>query len=255
MGAPPADRPPGSRYERPGRIPYWITALGLRFLVRAYLRVRVEGVERLPPGPSILCFNHQSWLDPFVLIAALPARPDIVFFGPREADMSVGARNRLITWSGRGVPFHPDRGNLLDTTRRVQAVLESGTRLAIAPEGRIHAGERTLLPISEGVAFFALRTRVPIVPMGFTGLGWVHLGRTVRVRIGDPIIPEGPATRGAVRYLTGRVASAMLDLVADGRDVPPPGPVGRWITELFNDWPEGGRPAPSSPGEPGSAPA
>ena len=74
--------------------------------------------------------------------------------------MSAGFRNRLITWSGRGVPFNPERTNLLEATRRVEAVLASGARLAIAPEGRIHVGERALLPVNEGVAFFALRAGV-----------------------------------------------------------------------------------------------
>ena len=30
---------------------------------------------------------------------------------------------------------------------------------------------------------------------------------------------------------------------ADRPDFRPPGPVGRWLTEVFNDWPEGSRAA------------
>ncbi len=227
---------------RPRRFPYWFVTVGIRIIVGTYLRVRTEGRERLPDGPAILCFSHQSWLDPFVLVAALPARPDLQFFGPREADMSVGARNRLITWSGRAVPFNPERTNLLTATRSVDAVLKTGARLAIAPEGRIHAGERSLLPLNEGVAYFALRSGVPIVPIALVGIGWVRLGRTVRVRIGDPIMPAARPTRDAVAELTTAVEVALRDLVKDAVDQPAPGPVGRWITELFNDWPEGVRP-------------
>ena len=146
-------------YARPRRFPYWFVALGLKVLVPAWLRIRVEGLDRLPDGPAILCFNHQDWIDPFVMVAALPARPDLVFFGPKEEDMSVGFINRLITWAGRGIPFNPAQTDLLATTRSVQAALDAGVRVAIAPEGRIHAGEQALLPLSEGVAFFALRAR------------------------------------------------------------------------------------------------
>ena len=236
--------------RRPGRVPYWFTTLGIRVLVRAYLRIRVEG-RPLPPGPAILCFSHQSWADPFIAVAALPARPDLWFFGPNEADMSAGVRNRLITWSGRGVPFNPERTNLLEATRRVEAVLASGAHLAIAPEGRIHVGERALLPINEGVAFFALRAGVPIVPIGFTGTGWLRFGKAIRVRVGAPIAPAGRPTRDAVDALTREVRVALLALVSDGRDEAPPGPVGRWVTELFNDWPEGRRPsAPGPAGDP-----
>jgi 1-acyl-sn-glycerol-3-phosphate acyltransferase len=240
-----AARPPalGDRTARPpGRVRYWLTTILLRIAVGAYLRLRVEGREHLPPGASIICFNHQSWADPFVLVAALPARPDLVFFGPREADMRVGRKNRLIALSQRDVPFHPGKTNLLEVTRRVQAITSRGARLAIAPEGRIHAGERVVLPLDEGVAFFALRSGVPIVPVGITGMSWLRFGGTVRVRIGEPIPAVGRPTREAVAALTAETRRALLALVADGRDRPPPGPFGRWLTEAFQDWPEGSRP-------------
>lgn len=238
----PAARPSARGDRPPGRARYWLSTILIRVAVGVYLRLRAEGVDRLPPGPSIICFNHQSWADPFVVVAALPTRPDLMFFGPREADMRVGAKNRLIDLSQRGVPFNPAKTNLLEVTRRVQAITERGARLAIAPEGRIHAGERVVLPLDEGVAFFALRTGVPIVPVGITGLGWLRFGGTARVRVGEPIAPVGRPTRAAVTALTDDTRRALLELVADGRDRKPPGPFGRWLTEVFQDWPEGSRP-------------
>ena len=88
-------------------------------LTRAWVRVRVEGRERLPPGPAIYCFNHLSWVDPFVLRAALPFRPRLYFFGPKEEDMAVGGRNRLMLWTGTAIPYKPGKNDLLDATRRV----------------------------------------------------------------------------------------------------------------------------------------
>jgi hypothetical protein len=35
----------------------------------------------------------------------------------------------------------------------------------------------------------------------------------------------------------------LLELVADAPELTVPGPFGRWLTELFNDWPEGSRAA------------
>jgi 1-acyl-sn-glycerol-3-phosphate acyltransferase len=190
----------------------------------------------------MLCFNHQSWADPFVIVAALPARPDILFFGPKEADMRIGRKNRLIRWSQRDIPFRPDKRGLIEVARRVRAVFERGDRLAIAPEGRIHSGERVVLPLDEGVAFFALQTGVPIVPIGITGLSWIRFGGTVRVRVGEPIRIEGRPTKDTVREATEATKRALLALVADGRDREPPGRFGRWLTEVFQEWPEGARP-------------
>jgi 1-acyl-sn-glycerol-3-phosphate acyltransferase len=226
----------------PGRFRYWSASVFFRLAVRVYLRLRPEHVDRLPAGPAILCFNHQSWADPFILAAAIPARPDLMFFGPREADLSVGAKNRLIRWTQRSIPFRPDKTGLRDVARRVAAELDRGSRIAIAPEGRIHVGERVVLPLDEGTAFFALRSGVPIIPIAINGTGWLRFGGTVRVRVGEPIATSGQATREAVSELTTATWRALLELVADGRDRPPPGPIGRWLTEAFQEWPGGSRP-------------
>jgi 1-acyl-sn-glycerol-3-phosphate acyltransferase len=215
----------------------------VRLLVRTYVRIRVIGLDRLPPGPAIYCFNHLGWVDPFILMAVLPMRPRLYFFGPKEQDMRVGARNRLMTWTGSAIPFRPEKDNLLGVTRRVQAILASGAVIAIAGEGRIHASESELWPIDEGTAFFALRASVPIVPIAINGTSWLHLGATVTVQVGQPLPATGHADRETVEALTAQTWAALHDMVRDAPDVPEPGRFGRWLTERFNDWPEGSREA------------
>ncbi len=227
---------------------YVVARVAAAFLVRCYLHLRVEGRELLPPGPALICFNHQSWADPFVVMAALPWRPRLFFFGPREEDMARGARNRIMSWTGTTVPYRPGKRDLIEATRRVDAVFASGGVLAIAAEGRIHAGERVLLPLNEGAAYFALRSDVPLVPLAINGIGWLSFGRHVRVRIGHPIRSRERPTREAVEALTGSAWRALQALVADFPDTRVPGPIGRRITELFNEWPEGARPEPDAPG-------
>src|SRR5438445_644931 len=51
----------------------------VRLMVRVYLAglFRVEGVERVPrTGPLLVCANHASTVDPPLLPAFLPRRPD-----------------------------------------------------------------------------------------------------------------------------------------------------------------------------------
>lgn len=215
--------------------------------VRCYVRLRVEGRERLPSGPAVYCFSHLNWADPFVLMTALPARPRIYFFGPKESDIGRGHRNRLMAWSETIVPYKPGNNDLLDAARRVRAVFAGGGVLAIAGEGRIHAGESALLPLNEGAAYFALRSGVPIVPVGVNGTSWLRFGGRVRVRIGDPIPTVGRPTREALASITERTWTALQALVADHPEVPRPGPFGRWLTERFNEWPEGSRPTADGP--------
>ena len=222
---------------------YYTSRLAVALLMRLLFRLRVEGRENLPAGPALLCFNHLSWMDPFLLFATLPLRPRLYLFGPKEDDLRVGPRNRLMYWTGAAVPFKPAKTDLLETTRRVQAVFSAGGVLAIAGEGRIHVGERALRPLQAGAAYFALRAGVPMVPVALNGLSWLGFRRRLRVRVGVPIEASGRPTSEGIAALTARTEAALLALVADAPDLARPGRFGLWLTDRFNDWPEGSRAA------------
>jgi 1-acyl-sn-glycerol-3-phosphate acyltransferase len=235
----------GERPIHPVRqtVRYYLARIVVAVLTRGWLRLRLEGGERLPAGPAIYCFNHLSWSDPFMLMAILPFRPRLFFFGPKEEDMHVGGRNRVMHWTGTAIPYKPGKNDLLEATRRVGAVIDAGGIVAIAGEGRIHPGERDLLPLSEGAAYFALRSGVPLVPIAINGTSWLRFGGHVRVAVGEPLSTSGRPTRAAIGRLTDQAAADLRAMVADAPDVPEPGRIGRWLTEQFNDWPEGSRAA------------
>jgi len=128
--------------------------LVLWLIVHAYLRFRFEGRERLPAPPYVLCFNHLDWADPLILVALLPSPRRIYFFGPREANMRVGWKNRLMAWVGNDVPFKPDKSRMLETARRVREVLSAGYALAGAvppglklPHASLATKEALALPL------------------------------------------------------------------------------------------------------------
>ena len=249
--APERGRLPGPAVSPLRRtIRYWIARLVASIVARGYLRVRLAGRERLPPGPAIYCFNHMSWADPFALMAVLPLHPRLWFFGPKEEDMAVGGRNRIMSWTGTTIPYKPGKNDLLEATRRVAAVIASGGVVAIAGEGRIHVRESDLLPLSEGAAYFAMRSGVPLVPIAIHGTSWLRLGGRVTVEVGESVPTEGRPTREAVADATTRLTVALKSMLDDAPDVAEPGRLGRWVTERFNDWPEGSREAAGA-GSPG----
>jgi 1-acyl-sn-glycerol-3-phosphate acyltransferase len=214
--------------------------LFLRLVTGAYVRVSVEGAERLPRGTGyIVAFNHPSWLDPLFIAGWWPDRSRPVYiFGPREQDMSVGFRNRLITWTGRGVPFQPAGADALDATRRSLAVLRAGGMLAVAGEGRLSDHEGDPLPFEPGVGHFAQLARVPVVPLSVDGTRWVSFRSHVRLVIGDPIDPaDFRGGRAAAAALSDAVRERVVKGLAGVTDRPRPGPVGAWISEAFNDRP------------------
>jgi 1-acyl-sn-glycerol-3-phosphate acyltransferase len=211
----------------------------LRLWIRWYLRVRLIGLGNLPTGTAyLLCFSHPNWIDPFLLAGFWPDKPHVFIFGPREEAMTVGWRNRLITWSGIAVPFKPSKADLLDTTRRAMSVLKRGDVLAIAGEGRLSDREGAIVPLQDGAAFLALRAGVPIVPLAIIGTRWLHFGKKVTLKTGAPIEVEGlPPNRQGVATLTSRIQERMDRLLEGVEEDPPPGPFGRWVTDLFNERP------------------
>lgn len=240
------------KYLLNGDLPAWRRALryrcaqiGLRLYGGLLFRMRLEGREHLVDGPAVYCFNHLGWLDPLAMLAVFPSSRRLFFYGPSEADLRRGARNRLMLWMGIAVPFKPSKDDLIASVRRAQAVFDTGGVLAIAGEGRIHVHEGDLLPFQEGAAYLALRARVPIVPVAITGTSWARFRGEIRVRLGEPIETGPRPTREAVTAYTAHTWHALREMVADDRDLPPPGRIGRWFTDLFNDWGPGGRAAAS----------
>jgi len=237
----PAAKPPLDPIRRTLR--YWASRLVAGAVTRAWLRIECEGFERLPGGPAIYCFNHLSWSDPFVLMATLPMRPRLSFFGPKEEDMGVGGRNRLMHWTGATIPYKPGKNDLLEATRKVSAVVGSGGIVAIAGEGRIGALENAVLPLNDGPAYFALRSRVPVVPIGINGTSWLRFGGRIRVRVGEPIVGAGRPDRVSVAAMTAALQASLAALVADAPQPARRGRSGAWLSDRFNEWPEGSREA------------
>jgi 1-acyl-sn-glycerol-3-phosphate acyltransferase len=235
-----SSRAPPASIKPAGRLKYGFIRHGLRFLVRCYLRVRVEGAEHIPADSTyLLCFSHPNWVDPLVLVAFWPdPRRRLFIFGPREEDMRVGGRNRLIRWARMGVPFKPSKSDLIETTRRAVGVLKAGYALAVAGEGRLSDDEGRIVPLQDGPAFFALRAGVPVLPVAVIGTRWLRFGKYVIVRIGPPVALGGRrADRPGVAALTVELQAAMERLLVGVVQEPPPGPFGRWLTDIFNERP------------------
>jgi 1-acyl-sn-glycerol-3-phosphate acyltransferase len=146
-------------------------------------------------------------------------------------------------WTGATIPYKPGKNDLLEATRRVGAVIDDGGIVAIAGEGRIGAIEAEVLPLNDGPAYFALRSHVPLVPIAINGTSWLRFGARVRVRIGEPVVGQGRPDRAAVEAMTATLTGRLRELVADAPEPERTGRLARWLTDRFNEWPEGSRDA------------
>ena len=144
----------------------------LRIFCKLYFRLECVGCERVRQvlqldGPVIAVMNHASSLDPAV--AAVCTGADFVLGssapGKRELfdDWKTG-------WFVRALGLFPVDRDILDLTvvRTLFRILRSGRGVGIAPEGtRTLTGE--VLPFKSGFVKLALKTGVPIFPVGIQG--------------------------------------------------------------------------------------
>ena len=157
------------------------------------LRIEVRGIKNLPGNsPFLICPNHLSYIDPFVVISALPYRLfRKVFF--------VGASEYFQTWYMRLiarwlniVPVDPD-AQVLRAMKVGAYGLRKGRILCIFPEGA-RAIDGKLKEFKKGAAILAREVGVPIVPVGIQGTydvwardSWKIRLHKVRVAFGTPM--------------------------------------------------------------------
>jgi hypothetical protein len=81
------------------------------------------------------------------------------------------------------------------------------------------------------------------VPIAINGTSWLRFGGRVRVRIGEPVMGEGRPDRAAVEAMTAALTERLRALVADAPEPERTGRLASWLTDRFNEWPEGSRDA------------
>lgn len=137
----------------------------IRFVLRLIARVDIHGIENLPPqGGFILAANHLGRLDSAILYYAID-REDVI--------MPVAEKYKRHWLFGWLVPalggFFINRFDAdLTAIREILRRMKRGGIFVIAPEGTRSRTE-SLQKAHSGVAFFAVKTGAPVVPIAITG--------------------------------------------------------------------------------------
>ena len=211
----------------------------LRVLSFGYLQVRVEGLEHLPAqGGVLIAGNHPSVLDGMLLLAVSP-RP--VRFLVAEDLYNHPLINPFFRAMGC-IPVLRRGARNGDALHAAVAALEAGEVIGIFPEGTIHRGG-SLQEIRPGVALLALKTGVPVVPLGIKGTresfpdgarfpkpGAVCL-RFERPRV-YPKLPDERLPERVVSHTLDDIHQELLSAYRATSASPRPRPVPRWFREL-----------------------
>jgi len=150
-------------------------------------RIRVEGRDHLPRGGYLLIgAAHRGWMDPFLVLHALPPAPRAWFLGSAASTFRSRWRERLIRWIGGLLPVWRGGVGIDQHLRAAEAVLQAGGVFVQMPEGTVSGPVGRIGPFRTGAALIALRTGAPIMPLAMAGTEELYLGRRMAARILSP---------------------------------------------------------------------
>jgi 1-acyl-sn-glycerol-3-phosphate acyltransferase len=139
--------------------------------LRAIFRPEFTGVEHIPrTGPVIIAGNHVSFADE--IFTPIAARRQVLYFAKAEYFTTPGVRGRAMAALFHGLGQVPvERGDIRSAAGVIDIgveLLAEGAVLGIYPEGT-RSPDGRLYKFRTGVARLALRSGVPVVPVGLVG--------------------------------------------------------------------------------------
>jgi 1-acyl-sn-glycerol-3-phosphate acyltransferase len=162
----------------------------VRLLARAILfgafrfRIETSGREHLPPGGYfVVGAAHRGWMDPFVVLHALPTQPRVWFLGSAPSTFTSRWREWLIHRIGGLLPVWRGGVGVEQHVDSARAVIANGGVFAQMPEGTVSGPAGRLGPFRVGWALITLRTQASIVPLAIAGTEELYLGKRMASRI------------------------------------------------------------------------
>jgi 1-acyl-sn-glycerol-3-phosphate acyltransferase len=208
---------------------YWAGLKGVMFFVRAVgVRVRVEGVERIPKGVCLFAANHTSSADAPAVVGAIPRR------------IAVLLKESLFKWPIVGQVFRSahfipvNRGvreAAIASVEKATEAMKAGQSFLIYPEGT-RSPDGRLQEFKKGAVVMAIKAGAPIVPVACSGAQRVMGKRSLVIHPGEVVVeflPPIDASKYSLEerdVLNQRVHDAMANaLPPDQRPVGFPGAV------------------------------
>lgn len=162
----------------------------MRVLARAIIfgafrfRIATSGQEHLPRGGYFMVgAAHRGWMDPFVLLHAIPPEPRAWFLGSGPSTFTSRWREWLIRRLGGLLPVWRGGVGIETHVASARAVIANGGVFAQMPEGTVSGPPGRIGPFRNGWALIALRIGAPIVPLAMAGTEELYLGKRMASRV------------------------------------------------------------------------
>ena len=165
-------------------------------------RVDADGRQLLGPlarrgGYLLVGAIHRGWMDPLLVLHALPTQPRPWFLGSGASAFDQPWKEFLLRRLGGILPVWRGGVGIEQHLGSARAVLSAGGVFVLFPEGGIAGPVGELSAFRQGAALIALRTGAPIVPLVIVGSEELYLGRRMATRLLAPtsareLLAEGP---------------------------------------------------------------
>lgn len=168
--------------------------------IRFIFRAKIKGMGNEPPfGGCVVCANHTSMLDVFILSACLERQ--LRYLAKAEL-FKIPILSGLIRSLGA---YSVDRGKSdVGAIKKTLSLLKNGEMVCIFPQGTRHEGINPAdTKIKSGVGMAAYHARVPVLPVYIKLKNYKYaLFRKTEVIIGEPIKYEdlGFSGGGSAEY-------------------------------------------------------
>ena len=233
----------GRQPEARASLFYRAVRLFARFVLFGVFRFRIEtsGREHVPKGGYLLvAAAHRGWMDPFVVMHALPLEPRCWFLGSAPSTFTSRGREWLVHRLGGLLPVWRGGLGIESHVRSARAVVAAGAVFVQMPEGTVNGPPGRLGPFRPGAALIAIRTGAPIVPLAMAGTEELYIGRRMASRVlqatsarellgdaweGTPPEPESREELALARLASEALAARLGPVVEElhARTVDPPG--------------------------------
>jgi long-chain acyl-CoA synthetase len=164
---------------------------------KIFFRLEVNGIEQLSKieKPFLICPNHQSYLDAFVICSVYPYSILNDIFHVGASEYFRGFFTSRLANLLKIVPIDAD-SHILNAMKAGAIGLKNGKILNIYPEGE-RAFDGDLHPFKKGAAILSSELDFPIIPVALDGLHKVWARNTkkirfakVKLKFGQPIYPN-----------------------------------------------------------------
>jgi 1-acyl-sn-glycerol-3-phosphate acyltransferase len=176
----------GRTPEAKASVLYRAMRLLVRFLCFGVFRFRIatSGQEHVPVGGYLLvAAAHRGWMDPFVVMHALPVEPRCWILGSGPSTFTSPWREWFAKRIGGLLPVWRGGVGIDQHVASARAVVGNGAVFVQMPEGTVSGPPGRLGPMRHGWAIIAQRTDTTILPLAMAGTEELYIGRRMASRI------------------------------------------------------------------------